>query len=117
MILPFRHATGPGRDLCALSRLAALEISLRDDERDEDVVRDDFIWPHAACHYARRGPDRAAGGLLFRSKISDKWRDRRCFCGRRRRPSDATFPGAGKCAGIRDAANLVELAAVLRWGA
>ena len=95
------------------------EISLRDDERDEDVVSDEFIWPHmrpAITPDEGRIERRAV--YYFESKISDQWRDRRCFVAGDAAHLMPPFLGQGMCAGIRDVANLGwKLAAVLRWGA
>ena len=95
------------------------EISLRDDERDEDVVRDDFIWPHMRPAITpEEGRIERRAVYYFESKISDKWRDRRCFVAGDAAHLMPPFLGQGMCTGIRDAANLGwKLAAVLRWGA
>ena len=95
------------------------EISLHDHERDEDVVSDDFIWPHMRPSIT---PDE--GRIVrravynFESKLSDKWRDRRCFIAGDAAHLMPPFLGQGMCAGVRDVANLGwKLAAVLRWNA
>ena len=95
------------------------EISLRDEERDEDVVCDDFIWPHMRPAITPdEGQIERRAVYYFESKISDKWRDRRCFVAGDAAHLMPPFLGQGMCTGIRDAANLGwKLSAVLRWGA
>lgn len=95
------------------------EITLLDDEADDDITSDNKVWKFLSRWITQKDAciERKAV-YTFRSAIARQWfKNRLCIAG------DAAhltppFMGQGMCTGIRDAANLAwKLAAVLHKGA
>ena len=95
------------------------EISLRPDEAQEDVTKDDFIWPRLRPAITPEDGEIARKAVYsFESKLATRWRQGRLMVAGDAAHLMPPFLGQGMCTGIRDVANLGwKLAALLRWGA
>ena len=95
------------------------EISLRPEEKAEEVTGDDFIWPRLRPAITPEDGEIARKAVYsFESKLATRWRDGRLMIAGDAAHLMPPFLGQGMCTGIRDVANLGwKLAAVLRWQA
>ncbi len=95
------------------------EISLRPEEKLEEVTGDDFIWPRLRPAITPEDGEIARKAVYsFESKLATRWRDGRLMIAGDAAHLMPPFLGQGMCTGIRDVANLGwKLAAVLRWQA
>lgn len=95
------------------------EISLKDDETDDEVRSDSFIWSFLS---PRVTPDDLSierrAVYIFQSKLARHWRRGRVMIAGDAAHLTPPFMGQGMCIGIRDVANLAwKLAHTLRGGA
>jgi len=95
------------------------EISLRPEEKVEEVTGDNFIWPRLRPAITPEDGEIARKAVYsFESKLATRWRDGRLMIAGDAAHLMPPFLGQGMCTGIRDVANLGwKLAAVLRWQA
>ena len=94
------------------------EISLKDDESDDHVRSDEFVWSFLA---PRITPDdlliERRAVYTFQSKLARRWRRGRVMIAGDAAHLTPPFMGQGMCIGIRDVANLSwKLAHILRGG-
>lgn len=95
------------------------EISLWPDETQDEVAKDDFIWPRLRPAITPEDGQIARKAVYsFESKLATRWRQGRLMVAGDAAHLMPPFLGQGMCTGIRDVANLGwKLAALLRWGA
>ena len=83
------------------------EISLKDDEADDQVTREERIWSFLSDWIGPQDADlERCAVYTFESKIARSWRKGRMMIAGDAAHLTPPFMGQGMCAGIRDSANL-----------